>query len=146
MKKNSYKLFCIFFILILFFSCGRKKWPTPITDEDTFKFGKIVVYKKNDCLNINGNIIGNTKNIKELLLEVEELSSCIKCPFKPTLRIRYPLSSKYLHLKHNSFLLTYCKNKGHKVSRLMIVGINKFKVLEPVFSEIIVVKNLDGEK
>ena len=146
MKKNNYKLFCIFCILLSFFSCGRKKWPTPITREDTFKFGKIVVYKKNDCLNINGNIIGNTKNIKELWLEVEDFSSCIKCPFKPTFRIRYPLSSKYLELKHNSFLLTYCKNKGHKVSRLRIVGINKFKVLEPVFSEIIVVKNLDEEK
>ncbi len=111
----------------------EKKWPTPIETEDAFKLSPILVHFDKGCLNIEGNIIGNVRNLKELWLEIEEGTLCTRCPFKPDMRVRYPITSRGLKFKSNSFALTYCPQQGHKVSRLRVIGINRYRSLAPVF-------------
>ncbi len=150
MKRKYSKMFFVF-ILLFCISCGKKEWPKPIKKEDMFSFSKIYAKYKGNCLEIKGEILGNVRNLKQIVLEMETSKDvCKKCPFSPDVKITYiptqnPKKQKgslinqrfFKFLSPNSFVLTHCRDTGHNVSRLRLVGVNRFSELRYVYSKII---------
>lgn len=141
MRKNKLINFItLFFIFFCIVSCGRKRWPTPVAEEDKCSFTRVEVVSNGKCLEIKGILKGNIYNLKQIILELETGKICIKCPFRVTKRVIYSLSSPGLRFVKNSLILRYCPEKGEEVVRLRLVGVNKFDILGPFYSKVIILK------
>jgi len=81
-------------------------------------------------------------NLTEMVLEIEwRKGMCRTCPFYPEKKIIFYPHTKHLEVNKNAFILTYCPVRGKEVGRLRLVGINRFGILEPVYSRVIEIAN-----
>lgn len=132
--------------MILFFvGCGKKYWPAPIVEEEIFKFSDIKGTITNNCIEVSGKITGNSKNIKEIVLEIESKGSCDRCPFLPDKKILISKVDKEFKMIDNFFSVRYCMKDSMDVSRIRLVGLNRFSQLKPSYSDVIVPKIEKGD-
>ncbi len=140
-QKEVINIFVLMMILFMFtyIGCGRKAWPTATSKEDSFSFSHLSYRTTKRCLKIKGHILGNIYNLKEIILEIEfkDKNTCITCPFVSQKKVIFLRNNTQLYIKEHSFVLTYCKEEEKEIERVRLVGINKFKTIGPVYSNII---------
>ncbi len=148
MKNKQIPKFVFLFAMLIIVAtgtgCGRKAWPTPMEEQDSFFFSNISGETKGKCLEVRGNINGNISNLRQLILEIEfrDKQTCPTCPFIPQRNITFLPDNPHLYIKGHSFVLTYCGEKEKQVERFKLLGFNKFNTIRPVSSPIIKIKAL----
>ncbi len=144
--KMSLNIFVYVMLVIFLGGCGKKYWPAPVVEQERFKFyglqGKVI----DNCIEISGKIEGNTKNLKDIALELEFNESCYRCPFLPDKKVLISRADKGFKISGNTFFVRYCFESLNKVSRIRLVGFNRFSQIEPVYSDIVIPKIEKGDK
>ncbi|MFP4213736.1 MAG: hypothetical protein ACLFRL_06455 [Desulfohalobiaceae bacterium] len=131
-------LFLICALLLSVSSCGRKKWPSPQTQEETFSWGSVEVQRKQDCLRISAELEGKSSNLRDIVLQLESRQEpCPDCPFQPETSIRLARSSKQVQQSGSQLQIEHCGLEPDLSYRLRLKGQNAFPSLQPAASRVI---------
>lgn len=117
--------------------CGKKMWPTPVTDEEMFTFQETSAWLAESCLQVRTRIAGNTNNLDHLVLQLE-YGQCPSCPFQPQDEQVFFLSAPGLKKENNQITLTLCP-KTKMPDRIRLVGYNRYRQLAPHVSQVLTI-------
>ena len=129
----------VFFALALAAGCGKKAWPEPNLEAETFTFSAVSARMRDTCLVIQAEVAGNWTNLDVVFVELAK-DDCMKCPFRPRERREFPLNSPFVIRQEHRLIVNVCGLDKKTAYRWRLVGRNVFSDLNEVFSPVGVVK------
>jgi len=121
--------------LALVAGCGKKAWPEPDAEEETFAFSTASAQMRDTCLVIQTRISGNWKNLDRIFVELAQ-DNCEKCPFRPRERREFPLNSPFVVQQEHLLVVNVCGLDKNAAYRWRLVGKNVFSSLREVASPV----------
>lgn len=119
-------------------SCGRKKWPSPRAEQETFSWEFVQAQRDQECLHITASLKGKSSNLRNIVLQLEgSQEPCPECPFQPQQSIPLGLSSQGVQKENSQLKIEYCELDPELAYRLRLLGQNAFPSLEPATSQVI---------
>ena len=155
--NKSYPMLTVIFMLILCllagFACGKKKWPRPPGDEDSFAWGLVSAKLADSCLIITAGLTGNRNNLESITLQLQAMSpddACLGCPFFPTESHDMDIDRVALanSPKDSTLRLTFCPNKPFSqdiIYQFRLLGRNAQPSIPPALSRVYLI-NADKDE
>ncbi len=132
-------LYMTVFLLSLLFvtGCGKKDWPEPAVQEDRFDWKTVQGHREGNCLDIKASVQGNADNLDTIILELEGAKEiCQDCPFSPTKRRVFPITSPEVEKKGSDIRIYCCPFQEDREYRWRLRGVNAFYAIKDVISDI----------
>ncbi|MCF8104595.1 MAG: hypothetical protein K9K64_03870 [Desulfohalobiaceae bacterium] len=118
--------------------CGNKKWPTVVTEEDTFSFERVTAGREAGCLNLEASLSGAVDNLRTIVLELaSQDDSCPKCPFQPMERFYLKLSDPQIKREGSTIWISHCGLGLDTSYRIRLAGLNEFAGIKVSLSEVV---------
>jgi apolipoprotein N-acyltransferase len=131
-------LLIIWALVLTAASCGRKKWPSPQTQKETFSWELVQAQRDQECLQITAGLQGKSSNLRNVVLQLEgSQEPCPQCPFQPQQSIPIEAFSSGVQKKNGQIKIEYCELDPGLTYRLRLVGQNAFPGLQPAASQVI---------
>ncbi len=137
----SIRSFFLVILLSVFLvtGCGKKMWPRPVANQETFAWQKTVVYLFEDCLQIETQLTGNADNLDHLVVQLE-YDQCPSCPFQPQEEQIFFLSTPGLKKEKDRIMITCCPNQQKIPARIRVIGYNRYRRFSPQISQVFTVR------
>lgn len=127
--------------------CGKKEWPSPITEKDRFSWASVRAGRDGSCLVIRGELEGAVQNLKEVVVQLETSQElCPGCPFTPTSIAAYSLSDPSLSREGSRVTITHCPVEPDSAVRLRLEGLNVYQQIQPAISDMVEMEAQDTNK
>ncbi len=104
-------VFCLLLCLAALASCGKKDNPEPRMKNLSFELQNVAIEPAGGCLDLNGNLSANARNLDRFRLDITPLNSaedCPGCPFLAAQSVYFSPSEAGLDLETGAFRLNYC--------------------------------------
>ncbi len=132
--KNYIKLLLFSFLIIFTTACGSEDLPKPDMNNELFVWYNLQAIPNGQCFTVTGNVNGNLDNIKNISLEVQELTdACVDCPFIAE-RVEVYEVNKILDKHSGIFSLNYCPLTSAEAYRYRLAGENMITGLPIIYS------------
>lgn len=127
-------------------ACGKKGYPQPPGDKNTFAWVYADANIRNDCLSLRGRLQGDYNNLESLRLEVEptgNIDDCVGCPFQPVETEVFYASDIGMN-EAGEFTLLYCPEQKSHMYRWRLIAVNSYHTLPNVLTPVLSVEDPAG--
>ncbi|MFO7716972.1 MAG: lipoprotein [Desulfohalobium sp.] len=132
-------LLLIILAVLMLSGCGRKVWPQPQADQDTFAWEQVNGTSEEGCLRITGQLSGQSANLASVTIELEPnpiSEACQSCPFQPSVSRTVDMGSPQLTQTQDTVTLRVCDLEPGQTYRWRLQGNNIYSALSPAASDV----------